>query len=273
MVTVLSSASISDWRTREVSDAHWIVLSVVGVAAFTAYSILENGFKWEYVALTAGSCLIVFDLFANTNRFLIIIYPAMAVLFAVPIYLLYIQGDPFTAAWTAIPTSYTIFLLMYIFGAIPGGADIKCLMSLAFLFPVYPTMFALPLIGMIGNPLAEIFTFAVSALFLGAILTMMVALPWIANNLIRGEQGRELILGRTMELAEARTSHVWPMHDLEDGRLVRVHYIDDPALIYDRLEAAGHERIWVTPMVPFVVPLSMAAVILAVIGNPLFLFI
>ncbi len=271
MLIVMSSASISDWRYREVSDTHWIVLGVFGVAACFLSSAAEYGIKWEYLCLAAGSLMILVDIFVDFDRHLLLFYSVMAILFVAPLYYMHATGDECFVQWLSIPSSYLIFAGMYFFGLLHGGADAKCLIVISMLFPAYPLIPPFPLIEVPDSIVSEVFTFAVSTLFLGSVITALSSVYFVITNYKKGDKGRCMMTGYTMDVYDARSANVWPMHDVVDGKLVRCHMPDDPTEIYDRLEYAGESRIWVTPMIPFIVPLAVASAFIALIGNPLFL--
>jgi len=271
MVAVMVSASVSDWKRREVSDEHWMILGSVGIVGFTVFCSVEDGIRWEYVLMAIASFMMLADMFLDSNKLLVPFYASMIILFILPLYSLYETSNVYLAGWASIPISYAIFLGLYIFGIIQGGADTKCLVCLAMLFPVYPVIFSLPLISVPDNALSSTFTFAISSLFLGTFVVVLSCAYYVISNVLRGDRGKWMAIGYMTSVKEARTSHVWPMHDVQDGELFRCDISDDPNEIYDRLESSGQSRIWVTPMVPFIIPLTAVTVFMVLIGNPLFL--
>ena len=68
-------------------------------------------------------------------------------------------------------------------------------------------------------------------------------------------------------------AHLWPLDRAEDGKVVpgTSPWDDDGA--FRKLRDAGADRVWVTPMVPFVLPIAAAFAIVWIWGNPLFLLI
>ena len=120
-MVVLISASIRDWKEREVSDAHWIVLGVIGLAIFVSYSIYHTGFRWEYVCLTAGAVMILIDIFSDREFDPLIFYVLMALLFIVPLY--NNMSDDLFIAWASVPLCYLMYVGMYLFKILRGGAD------------------------------------------------------------------------------------------------------------------------------------------------------
>lgn len=270
MTAVLVSASISDWRTREVSDVHWAVLGSVGIIGFTAICMLKDSARWEYFIMACVSFMILIDIVVDTDRFMLPFYIVLGVLCLVSLY--YMRDSMFFAAWLSVPVSYIIYIGTYVFGLIQGGADVKCLICLALMFPIYPMLWELPLIPVKHGMLGNMFTFSISTLFFGTAIVMILGIRFLMINRRAGDKGEGMFTGYMMPLEKARISHVWPMQDVVDGQIVRGGaQEEDLGAVYDRLEAAGAERVWITPMIPFVIPITAAAIFLALIGNPLFL--
>jgi preflagellin peptidase FlaK len=140
---------------------------------------------------------------------------------------------------------------MYLFWRLRlfGGADAKALMVLAFLVP-WPS----PKPATVIQP-------ALDALSNGCVLMLAVPVACLLLNALRGDAALPaMLLGWRVPLAKARAAHVWPLQQVRDGR-VRWRFwqkasLDSLDAVYDGLEAAGVERVWVTAKVPFLVPLA-----------------
>jgi preflagellin peptidase FlaK len=150
---------------------------------------------------------------------------------------------------------------MYMSGALKGGADVKALVSLCMLYPVYP--------GFGGSvwvpvyPAAYVFNPVFSTLLIALVLSFAFLIPVIAR-------GRKVSATYETEISDARRRHVWPVEDIQGGLRVPVRPQDDPGDVYSRLEEAGYDRVRVTPMVPFVLPITAAFIITILAGSPLF---
>jgi preflagellin peptidase FlaK len=148
-----------------------------------------------------------------------------------------------------IPVCYVLFVILFLTGTIKGGADVKCLMSIAIMFPVYP-LFGDPLIA-VPLMISKIISFPIAVLFHAAVLSMLLVIPMAARNIMRGDtKFPKLFTGYRMDATKAQNSHVWTM---------------------DENEVADDGRIWVTPKIPFIVPITAAAIFLVFAGNVLFL--
>jgi Flp pilus assembly protein protease CpaA len=138
-----------------------------------------------------------------------------------------------------------------------GGADAKALMVLAALVPDLPAAPSLP--------------FALDTLMNGSLAALAFPLGLLAWNALRGDlRLPAALLGHRMPIARARAAHVWPMQWLDGDRLRwrygRLIGLDTDA-VYDRLAAAGHDRVWVTAKLPFAALLALGAAAAAVVGN------
>jgi len=270
---VLISASIRDWKEREVPDTHWIALGIIGTALFITYSVHLTGFRWEYVCLAAGTAMILLDIFLDREFNPLIYYTAMALLFIVPLY--NNMADDIFRAWASVPVCYLVFVGMYLLSIVRGGADVKCLITLSIMFPFYPGLFGLPVIDVPGNLFSQIFVFSISALFIAAVMVIPVILYFAARNAKESGFSRRAFSGYRTSISQAENGHVWPLEDIVDGKLTSIKMPEEEEIadIYARLRAAGHENVWVTPMIPFIVLIAAATALLIIIGNPLFLIV
>jgi len=249
LVITLVSASIQDLRSREASDIHWIVIGIVGIAAM-AIAAFDN-ITMERTMICVGSALILFDILYDRKwplRYDAIFYALLAVLFIVP--LLASFDDIFVKESIVIPVSYILFVAMYFSGVLKGGADAKCLISIALLFPIYPIMFGYPLISAPGLPLTAVFSFPLAVLFYASVFVLLAMVPMIVMNIVRGDTKMpKMFFGYRMDAARVAEAHVWPVDK----------------------EASDDGKMWVTPKIPFIVPITAAVIFVALIGNLFFL--
>jgi hypothetical protein len=109
--------------------------------------------------------------------------------------------------------------------------------------------------------------------FLAAVLMILMAAVYLIINLIRGDREFPFMFaGYRMDVSAMAGAHVWPMEDVVDGKRIRsLSGLEDPG-IPERLAEAGMERIWVTPVIPFLIPIAIAFALIIFVGNPLFAF-
>ncbi|MES2154001.1 MAG: prepilin peptidase [bacterium] len=144
-----------------------------------------------------------------------------------------------------------------------GGADAKALMVLAVLEP-RPVVGGLPVPPALG-------TLALASI--AGALVPVVFLLWNAGH------GRfrlpAAFLAVPMELGRARNAKVWPIQEVDAAGRVRFRYwvklgggLDERmAARYAALEQAGVTTVWVTPKLPFFVPLLVGALTWVWVGT------
>ena len=269
-LAVLLSAAVSDWREREVSDRHWLILGISGLLLFVLYSVLEFGFRWELILMSMGTIMLIADILWDKDFNPILFYPLVALLFIVPLY--GNMSDPLMVAWASIPLCYLLYLGLYIFDIIRGGADAKCLITLSMMFPIYPTFFGFPLIGVADSTAAHIFVFSFSVFFIAAVMMIPIALYFVIRNIGNGKSSFKIFQGYRLDIDVAKRSKVWPIEDVRDGEIIGIGIPDEKDIeeIYKRFESEGIKEVWVTPMIPFLIPITIATIFIIVIGNPLF---
>lgn len=271
VAAVLGSAATEDVRTREVRDWHWVAIGLAGIL-FWLISALYNGPKWEYLVMAIGSGIIIFDVLWDRDRSRTVsaaIYGSIFILFLLP-YLIS-PSDPMVKAGMTIPVFYILYLLMYMAGLLRGGADAKCLVSLTVAFPAYPVFWHFPLIEVPEGLLSQIFVFSVAVLFHALLFSLAAAFCTAYRNLRKGYTGKRVFSGYVMDIDEAEDSFVWPMDDTDGEKLFRTPINEDPAEIYFRLRDYGEKEIWVTPMIPFILPVFASFLFVGLAGNLLFL--
>jgi preflagellin peptidase FlaK len=189
--------------------------------------------------------------------------------------LAYLWGtDEYFQHFLALPIMMLFIVILYMLDIIRGGADAKALLSLTILFPFYPALGSLPFLHR-DTPSAEIvFPFSFVILVTAAVVVVVLPLGFLAKNIASKDFEFPLaFVGYRMDSAEIGRSHVWLMERIQDGRRVsstRTRRDEDLGKEVDALSKAGYKRIWVTPKIPFIVPITVSIVLSTVIGNWLF---
>ncbi|HQN75126.1 MAG TPA: A24 family peptidase C-terminal domain-containing protein [Methanomassiliicoccales archaeon] len=273
-ITVMVAASISDWRSRTASDAHWYIMGLGGSLLF-GMQLVEESAPWIFLACLALISLVFVDLLRDrrgmfedgVNFAPLLLYVLTIVAYG------YLSLEHFGEGryWTmlTIPLLILFFFLMYQFDVIKGGADAKALIALSLVFPVYPELAGLPALELNDPAALTILPFPVLVLFNGAILTLLVPVGMLLVNLVRRDLRFPLMLfGTRMTIGEAKKKHVWPMERVADGRVRTVLFPrSDEEADWDALREAGVDRPWVTPKVPFLIPLTLAVPFSLLLGN------
>ncbi len=162
---------------------------------------------------------------------------------------------------------YVLFQLRLIF----GGADAKALMAIAILVPLQPSISVFPLFGRSIMP-ASWYIFSNSViLFLFIPLGLL-----IYNSMKRNIEFPYCILGYKMNVKKAREKFVWPLEKItEDGRRKFVYMPKDFDVEEElkEFEKKSITEIWVTPKIPFMIPLLAGFVCAFIFGDLLFYII
>ncbi len=273
-ITVMLIASRQDWRERMADDIHWAVMGLTGLA-FMALHVAMEGLRWEYYLIIIATAVLFLDIFWDNDgmgRALTMSPYAFAlILLGAAIGVIGLDGmryellSPFILYW--------IFVLLYMFDIIKGGADAKCLIALALLFPLYPGLWALPLLGLPVELAQLLLPFPLMVLFLASVLSIAILPYFLVRNIVRGDiRFPQSLLGTRIPMDNAEKGHYWPMERVREDGGVEIRS-SPQGEGFEALRQAGAEMVWVTPKIPLLIPMTAALLILIVLGNPLFILL
>jgi preflagellin peptidase FlaK len=155
---------------------------------------------------------------------------------------------------------YVLFQLRLVF----GGADAKALMAIAIILPIQPQIYEIPLWGQSYMPAAWT-VFANSV-----ILFLLIPISLLIYNIAkRNVKFPYCLLGYKMTIAKAREKFVWPLEKIVDGKS-KFAYMPkefDVSDQFDEFEKKGVSDIWVTPKIPFMIPLLAGFIFTFVFGD------
>lgn len=224
----------SDIKTRRVSDNVW------------------------YIMLAGGAFFILYD----TSNYGV---PHLARLLISAI-LMYV----FLEIYSRLSTFFNIRMM--------GGADAKLLLVLAIIFPVYPTINTVfPLIV----PL-NLFAFSVlgDAVAVAMIIPIGFAIYNLAKTGLRIDKPAYIFTGYKTKISEIANKRVWIIQDFEEinGRIKSSYKrggieIDEKVLskLNDLLKKGLiKNEVWVTPKLPFMIPLTVGFFIAVFYGDLIF---
>jgi len=169
---------------------------------------------------------------------------------------------------------YLIFIpimivLMYIFfqlRLIFGGADAKAMMALAILVPLEPSIFEFPI-------LTSFMPFSWVILSNSVLLFLLIPMSLFIYNIgLRNIKFPYCLLGYKLSLEKAKERFVWPLEKIVDGKR-KFSYIPMEFDVEDDLETFeknGVMEIWVTPKIPFMIPLLIGFLCSFILGDILF---
>ncbi|MCX6652861.1 MAG: hypothetical protein NT137_05850 [Methanomassiliicoccales archaeon] len=269
-------ASYSDWRTRVAKDGYWLVMGVVGLTLIATELVLASA-NWLYFLFLFPIGFVFVDLFWDRKGMLEDgINPVPIVLYALGIATLaylFVNLKDEVLFWrlAAVLVMFAIIFLLYQFDIIKGGADAKGLMALSILFPAYPIIEGLPLIHITSDLATVVFPFSLLVLFNAALLSIAVPLGLLFYNAAKKEvRLPAMLLGYRTTIQDARGKFVWSMERMVNGERKFVYFPkedEDENAILDALLQAGVDEIWVTPKIPFLIPMTVSIIFSAVVGN------
>ncbi len=274
-VIVHAYPSVLDWRTRKVPNAYWIALSLVGLALIPIQLLVDER-DLKFLLIMVPILAILSDVYLDSEDEGILAkympFAKHAIAIVAIVVMAYLWGtDVYFQHFLAVPIMMLLIVVMYMLDVIRGGADAKALLSLSILFPFYPVIGSSPILSS-DTPSAEIFfPFSFVILITAAVVVALLPLGFLAKNLASKDfQFPLAFLGYKMEGEEIGKSHVWLMERIQDGRHVtstRTRRDEDLAQEVEALSKAGYKRIWVTPKIPFIVPMTASIVLSTLIGN------
>ena len=158
---------------------------------------------------------------------------------------------------------YVFFQMRLIF----GGADAKALMAIAILAPLEPAIEQFPLWK------GSIMPFSWSIFSNSIIIFLFIPLSLLIFNIAkRNIQFPYALLGYKMKISKAREEFVWPLEKIVNGKRKFVYMPKDFDVNdeYDEFEKNGITEVWVTPKIPFMIPLLIGFIVAFIFGDILF---
>lgn len=160
-----------------------------------------------------------------------------------------------------------VYGLWYV-GLLAGGADAKALMALGLLVP-----FPLAL-GFGVPPLESPVPGAFAALSNSLLLFLAIPLSFLAWNVAHGDlRFPQVFLGVKRRADAVTRGHHWPMEvvDADGARRTRLFAsrmsASEVEETFERVQALGAERVWVSPKIPFMIPLLGGFVLAFLAGD------
>ena len=263
-LSCLLYASYHDMRTRLIPSWIWWIM---GISALIFYGL---------------------DAYMNDGKMLIMLVPMGAVLIEAlverddmrnlretwPFFILYLSGFGvllwgyseyrhdimFLGALSATAIS-VLFFALYYSNIIHGAADAKALVMISLMFYFYPFSSR--------TPLSVVFPFSLLVLFYASLTVALSPIYFLIRNMARGNMRfPEMLFGYPEDIENAQKKKVWPMVKVENGKIKRAlmppKYMD---IDWKAIEDAGLKEVWVTPKIPFIVPITIGFVIALLTGN------
>ena len=266
-------ASYHDMKTRKIPSWIWWLM---GIPALIFYGIDAYMSKKEMLIMLIPLAAVLIEALTerddlrnigSTWPFFLMYMAALAALLWG--YSFYRNDSLFLSALSATGIS-VFFFALYSINILHGAADVKALVMLSLLFYGYPLSAAQS-----APYLSVLFPFSLSVMLLASLFGALLPIYFLILNLAKGNMRfPEMLFGYPMDIERARDEKVWPMLVIKDGRAKRMllppKYMD---IDWDTMEKAGIRVVWVTPKIPFIVPITIGFMLTVILGNPLAYFL
>jgi len=218
------------------------------------------------IRLIIGIILLAYASYTDikTRRAPNILWVIMAIVGVVLLIIQYIEGG-YPNIWYLIfiPAMIGLMYLFFQMRLLFGGADAKALMALAILVPIQPLIGAFPLWISFLPGSWIIFANA-------TILFLLIPLSLLIYNLgKRTLKFPHSLLGYVISVKKAKQKFVWPLEKIKDGKR-KLMYMPKNFDINEELaefEKLGITEIWVTPKIPFMIPLLAGFLTSFILGD------
>ncbi len=252
---IMAYASFHDLRSRKVPDiCPKLLFLLAAVQLFLVYDWLPA------VIVAFGYLMIYMYVFTRwlEGRILYVVLAAgvLALIFA------WFRFGAVGPLITAV--LFMLFLFMFTAGFMIGGGDVKVLIGLSMLYPTYPDFGGM--IWMNIAPYDLVFNPVLATMIPALLLTVIWMIPVWAINI---RTGTGTISSCMMDVKVAKHSFVYPAV----GRRYMFRKEEDIRAYFNLMEKSGEKMVAVTPMIPFVVPLTMAFLLTMILGSPFFALI
>jgi preflagellin peptidase FlaK len=220
------------------------------------------------IRLITGTVLLTFASYTDikTRRAANMLWIIMALVGTILLIIQYLDGG-FTNIWylVFIPIMIALMYLFFQMRLLFGGADAKALMALAILVPIQPIMFEAQLPIWISFMPGSWIIFANAT-----ILFLLIPISLFLYNVgKRNIQFPHSLLGYVISVEKAKQKFVWPLEKIKDGKR-KLMYMPKNFDIDEELaefEKQGITEIWVTPKIPFMIPLLIGFLVSFFLGD------
>jgi preflagellin peptidase FlaK len=218
------------------------------------------------IRLITGTILLAYASYTDikTRRAANILWILMALVGGILLILQYVEGGyPNIYYLFFIPLMIGMMYLFFQMRLLFGGADAKALMALAILIPIQPNIGEFPLWTSFLPGSWTIFANA-------TILFLFIPLSLFVYNVVKGNlRFPHSFIGYVISVEQAKQTFVWPMEKIKDGKRKLV-YMPKNFDIEEELaefEKHGITNIWVTPKIPFMIPLLAGFLVSFILGD------
>jgi len=162
-----------------------------------------------------------------------------------------------------IPIIFGFMFVIYLLPINFGGADIRAICALSILVPFTPSISIFPLYPSLMPFVWVIF---VNALLFNLIVPLYL---FVFNIFKKDISFPYCFLGYKTSIKKAKDKFLWPLQKIENGksRIYLFNHSYDRKKEFESLEKEGYDTIWVTPWVPFIIPLLAGYISAFIFGD------
>ncbi len=274
-------ASLKDLKSRRVPDELWIFMGFIALGILVVELLLIREASLKYFLIFIPICVVFLEAFIerpplySNGKLNPIILGWLTLPLIVFIYMINVFGTDLLFWSLAMILAVMLFsFVLYFFYILHGGADAKAVITLAIFLPFYPTIPGLTYRAISPEVVArmEVFFPFTLVILLNASLIMLIfpVVHFVFNLWKRDIDIPKMFFGYKKKISDVEDSFVWPMQYYEDGRLKTELLPKSEADERIRsLKNHDMEMVWVTPKIPFIVPIFIGFIISFVIGNPI----
>jgi preflagellin peptidase FlaK len=218
------------------------------------------------IRLITGTVILAYASYTDikTRRAAKILWVIMAIIGIILLVIQYLEGG-FPIIWylVFIPIMIALMYAFFQMRLLFGGADAKALMALAILIPILPR---------IGNiPLWDSFLPGSWSIFANAtILFLFIPVSLLIYNISKKNlRFPHSLLGYVISVEKAKQKFVWPLEKIKEGKRKLMYMpknfdVDEELAEFEKL---GITEIWVTPKIPFMIPLLAGFLVTFFLGD------
>ena len=220
----------------------------------------------DIIRLITGTILLAYASYTDikTRRAADRLWIIMGIVGLILLIIQYLDGG-FPNLWYLlfIPIMIALMYTFFQLGLLFGGADAKALMALAILVPIQPLLGEVPLWPSVLPGSWSIFANAI-------VLFLFIPISLLFYNLgKRNLRFPHSLIGYVVSVEKAKQTFVWPMEKIVNGGRKLIYMpknfdVDEELAQFEKL---GITEIWVTPKIPFMIPLLAGFLVAFVLGD------
>ncbi|VVB62337.1 Preflagellin peptidase [uncultured archaeon] len=218
------------------------------------------------IRLITGTILLAYASYTDikTRRAADILWVIMGIIGTILLIIQYLsEGFPNLWYLIFIPIMIVLMYAFFQMRLLFGGADAKALMALAILVPIQPLIGSFPLWLSYLPGSWSIFANAI-------ILFLFIPISLLLFNIAkRNLRFPHCLLGYMISVEKAKQTFVWPMEKIKNGKRKLVYMpknfnVEEELAEFEKL---GIKEIWVTPKIPFMIPLLAGFLATFILGD------